>query len=81
MSWISPEGKAAAEQKMWQQPISADPSLRNKTAHYFLRSGRTDILVEAACGKFYNPGFATPLSGSNALCGKCNQYVRRSIHG
>jgi hypothetical protein len=45
----------------WQVPISSSTQIsdRKRLLHWFEVSKRTDILVTSACGRQFNPGFAT----------------------
>jgi hypothetical protein len=52
--------------KAWQLPISRRQQGR-KVLHYFLVSAATNALSPAACGRKFNPGFATPDYGVNGF--------------
>ena len=53
--------------RAWQVPISDE----TWAAHYFEQDTRTDILVEALCGRRFNPGFAEPMQPKDHNCRNC----------
>lgn len=55
----------------WQVPISVE----NRIAHYFPRIPDTSVMVRAACGRSFNPGFAAPLTEQDRHCSVCEQRL------
>ena len=63
----------------WQVPVS-NQGWDVPVAHYMPVTGSTNELLDAACGKLVNPGFAQAYEGAMAvptvrLCAKCRDGI------
>lgn len=61
----------------WQLPVSShflSPGT-GRRLHFFEAGERTDLLVRAACGRMFNPGFAEGSRGVRR-CGACERKLR-----
>lgn len=63
----------------WQLPISSTSNTpdRKKILHWFALCKRTDVLVPAACGLEFNPGFAKRGLKAQHLCLNCLVQIQQ----
>ncbi len=62
----------------WQIPVASQGAGVLRTAHFFVRSKRTDERVQALCGRLFNPGFAIIASKDDRRCSSCEKRRGKS---
>ena len=64
----------ARPERGWQIPISGySVELGERRAHLFECSSDTDRLVQAACGREFNPGYAKLAPAGMRRCRECER--------
>jgi hypothetical protein len=63
--------------RLWQVPVSLQGQLAQARAHFFPALARTHLLVRAACGRKFNPGFAKPARRGQHRCCVCREAIRQ----
>jgi len=73
-----PRTKRALEAAAWQLPVSAMGRGKNDAGtrvHYFEHSRSTYRLITAACGRWFNPGFALVAKVGEKRCAECRKAL------
>lgn len=61
--------------KAWQIPVSSQGWGKRQRAHYMPVSKDTGLIVQAACGRTFNPGFAEPAPEPLQMCQACARKI------
>ena len=67
--------KSNTRMKAWQIPISGQGRGARSKAHYMPVSKDTRLIVQAACGRTFNPGFAERAKEPIPMCDGCARKI------